>query len=482
MASRPYPTRSRDAFFASLPPPWAAGDLASQLACAVRASQRKIVVLDDDPTGTQTVHGVYVLATWTPADLAQALSEPEPAFYILTNSRSLPQAEAIALNQEIGHSLAAAARATGRQFVVVSRSDSTLRGHYPAEVDALAATLEAELGIEYDGILIVPFFLEGGRFTVDDVHWVLQGDRLIPAGETEFARDPTFGYRESDLRRWVLEKTGGRIPAASVISIPLSVLRGGGPAAVERILRSARGRAPIVANAAAYADLEVLVAALLAAEQDGRRFLYRTAASFVRVRGAISARGLLTPADLFPFAPRRAPGLVLVGSHVQRSTEQLRALLELPGTTAIEISVPEVLDGARRQAALAATAEAAAAGLAGGRDVVIATSREVIAGDASGDKLAVGQVVSAAVCEVTRQVVARVQPGFIVAKGGITSSDIATQALGMRRALVLGQIQPGVPVWQAGPESLLPGTPYVVFPGNVGAPDTLRQIVADCRP
>jgi uncharacterized protein YgbK (DUF1537 family) len=68
------------------------------------------------------------------------------------------------------------------------------------------------------------------------------------------------------------------------------------------------------------------------------------------------------------------------------------------------------------------------------------------------------------------------RPRYLLAKGGITSSDIATRGLGIRRALVLGQILPGVPVWQSGPESRFPGMPYIVFPGNVGGVEALAEV------
>ncbi|MDI7275064.1 MAG: four-carbon acid sugar kinase family protein [Anaerolineae bacterium] len=464
----------------SLPPPWPK-DPCPQILTAIRRSGRKVVVLDDDPTGTQTVHGVSILAGWTVAELADALGEPETAFYILTNSRSLPESQAVSLAREIAHNLSAASRLAGRDFVVVSRSDSTLRGHYPAEVDALADTLEAELGATFDGILIVPFFLEGGRYTVDDVHWVAQGEQVVPAADTEFARDPAFGYHQSDLRLWVEEKSGGRIAAGRVRSISLELLRRAGPAAVTEALRAVRDRSPVVVNAAAYRDLEVLVAGLLGAEQAGKRFLYRTAASFVRVRSLIPERGLLSPHELFLPEARRGPGLVVVGSHVQRSSVQLRALAGIPRLQVLELGVPQVLEPGARHGALKSLADAAVAGLEAGNDVAIATSREVIAGTSPEHSLAIAGAVSAALCEVTRAVLERARPAFIVAKGGITSSDLATRALGVRRALVLGQVQPGVPVWRLGAESRLPGAPYVVFPGNVGGPDTLRLIVEACR-
>ncbi|MCL6429237.1 MAG: hypothetical protein K6V36_00070 [Anaerolineae bacterium] len=477
--SQPTPMPMGD-LLASLPPPWPDNPLPDPKGQLPRLD-RKVVVLDDDPTGTQTVHAVPILAGWTVSELAEALREPGTTFYVLTNSRSLPEGEAVALAQDIAGNLAAASRLAGREFVVVSRSDSTLRGHFPAEVDAVADALESRLGMRFDGTLIVPFFLEGGRYTIGDVHWVAQGDQLVPAADTEFARDPAFRYHESNLRRWVEEKSGGGIPASRVQSITLEMLRCAGPAAATKALLEARDRAPIVVNAAAYRDLEVLVAGLLDAERAGKHFLYRTAASFVRVRGLIPERGLLSAEELYLPHADRGPGLVVVGSHVQRSSVQLRALLELPQLQVLELSVPEVLDAAQRAEALTNLAKAAAAGLRAGHDVVIATSRRVIAGADPEDSLAIARAVSAALCEVTRRVLDHARPAFVVAKGGITSSDLATRALGVRRALVLGQVQPGVPVWRLGDESSLPGVPYIVFPGNVGGPETLRLIVDLCR-
>ena len=71
----------------------------------------------------------------------------------------------------------------------------------------------------------------------------------------------------------------------------------------------------------------------------------------------------------------------------------------------------------------------------------------------------------------------KVTPAFIIAKGGITSSTVGTEALGVKRANVLGQICPGIPVWQTDDTSKFPKIPYVIFPGNVGDADTLRQAV-----
>jgi uncharacterized protein YgbK (DUF1537 family) len=309
---------------------------------------------------------------------------------------------------------------------------------------------------------------------------VREGDRLVPAAETEFARDATFGYTRSNLREWVEEKTGGRIRASEVVSLPLGEIRGGGPDRVAAILGGVAGGRAVVVNAAGYADLSVVALGLLRAEEAGKRFVYRTGASFVRARVGMPSRALLTRAELLGTnAPPYLPGLVVVGSHVRRSGEQLGRLLALPRTVGIEVGVPELLASeAAREREVARALRQADTALRSGVTPVVYTSRKVeLAG--GGDQLAVSRTVSAALVAIAGGVEGR--PGFVVGKGGITSSDVGTRALGARRAVVLGQIRPGVPVWRLGPETRFPGLPYVVFPGNVGGPETLAEVVAELR-
>ena len=445
--------------------------LQESLVRAVDESGRTVVAFDDDPTGVQTVHDIPVLARWSVPDLAEALRERRSLFFVLTNSRSLDEDDAIRLNCEIAGNLLAAAEQTGTRFVVASRGDSTLRGHFPAETDAIAATLG-----DIDGVLLVPAFFEGGRQTRGDIHWVRDGERWIPAAETEFARDPTFGYRASDLKSWVEEKSGGRIVADDVVSISLEDIRRGGAERVERILRSLSGGRVVVVNAESYGDLEVVVLGLLAAEVAGKRFIYRTGASFVRTRAGIAPRPLLTRNELVGDSPGPVSGLVVVGSHVRKSSEQLAHLLAEPRVTGIELDVSGILSSSgERSAALANASTAVESALTRGEVPVLFTSRAVLTANDPQAQLEVSRAVSAALVEVVRGLKQR--PGWIVAKGGITSSDIGTEGLGVRRALVLGQVRPGIPVWRLGAESRFPGLSYVVFPGNVGSGEALAEVV-----
>jgi uncharacterized protein YgbK (DUF1537 family) len=468
-------------YLASQPPARQMEGALEEIQGRVAESGRRVAVLDDDPTGVQSVHGVPVLTTWTVDDLRWALTQPSPTFYILTNSRSFPEEEAVALNQEIARNLSVAAADSGTDFDVVSRSDSTLRGHYPAETDALAETLR-EGGRGPDGLIICPAFFEAGRITVDDVHWVRQDGELIPAGQTEFASDHSFGYRSSDLKAWVEEKTGGRFRASEVPSVSLADLREGGPERVASILDGLEDGRPVVVNATSYEDLDVFVLGLLAAEARGKRFLYRTGPSFVRARGGITEPRVLGPGDLYRRRPKAGHGLVLVGSYVPTTTRQLEAALALDGVRGVEMSVPQLLEPGSREEELGRVAEEVNGSLTSS-EVAVYTSRELVTAGAGLSNFEIGASVSGALVEVMRRVDRSLPLSFVVAKGGITSSDIATKGLEVRRAEVAGPLLPPgiVPVWILPDENDFPGLPYVIFPGNVGGPDSLAQAIEVLR-
>jgi uncharacterized protein YgbK (DUF1537 family) len=457
---------NKSELFVSLPAPWPQ-DLLPAIRAAVATSRRKLVVLDDDPTGTQTVYDLPVLTTWDMDALRAELANDAPCFYILTNSRSLTVEKARALNQEIARNLKQAAAETGVEFSIVSRSDSTLRGHFPGELQALTEVLG-----DFDAVIVIPYFEAGGRYTVGDVHYVAEGDVLVPAAETPFARDAAFGYRSSNLRAWVAEKCGGEICSDSVATISICELRQGGPEVVsERLLQISFGNICVV-NAACPRDLEVFVQGLFMAEAQGRRFLFRTAASFVAARLGLALRPLWQPSATHSAA---GGGLTVIGSYVPKTTVQLESLLANPKIKCVEISVARILNPAWRVAELSRAVMQANQWLAVGRDVVVFTSRKLIIGGDATTSLDIGGKVSDALVELVQRIETR--PRYLIAKGGITSSDLATLGLGVKRAVVLGQIFPGVPVWELGIETKYPRLPYVVFPGNVGGPEALLQVV-----
>ena len=429
----------------------------------------KWVVLDDDPTGVQTVHDIAVYTDWTKETFLEALTADEDLFYVLTNSRGLTAAESAALHKELMQNLSTAARETGARIQVISRSDSTLRGHFPLETDILQEELASQLGLTTDGIILAPFFEAGGRLTMADVHYVKQGGALVPAAETEFAKDATFGYTHSNLKEYIAEKTG---QPQDVLSVSLEMLKNRDLAAVRQILESAAGRY-IIVNATEPSDLETFAEVLHEVIAEEHSFVYRTAADFVKAVGGISSRPLLTRAEM---TSQTGAGIVVVGSHTRKTTAQLEQLKDLPGLHLIPFDSDRVLDDtlAEETDRVRVLAEA---DMRAGVTPVIYTGRSVLVLPDDTKEAALERSVK--ISDAVTRIVAELQetPAFIVAKGGITSSDIGVKALRVRRAWVLGQIRPGIPVWQCGAESLFPGVPYIIFPGNVGEEGTLKSIV-----
>lgn len=449
------------------------------LAARVRASGRVLLVLDDDPTGTQSVADLPVLMDWTPASLVWALEQGRPAVYVMTNTRSLPPGEAAERNREVARNALAAAAEVGVALCFVSRSDSTLRGHFPLETDVLAAEVAAASGRPVDGVLLVPAFGDAGRITVGGVHYAGAAGTYVPVGQSEFARDATFGYRSSDLRAWVAEKSGGAVSADAVAALDLTVLRTD-RAAVAAVLRGLHGGQVLVVDIVTENDLRLLAEAVLDAQDAGTQLVVRAGPPFPRALVGQEPHPPLRPAELSAIrrgglAEDARGGLVVVGSHVELTTRQLARLVARRDPVRLELDVAAVLaDGS--DAYVRGLAARAADALATG-DVVVATSRTRVDAADREASLAIARRVSTALVEVVQQVLAVRPPRFVVAKGGITSSDVAARGLGIERAMVRGPMLPGiVSLWEpvGGPAR---GIPYVVFAGNVGGDESLADVV-----
>ncbi len=459
---------------------------------------KKVIVLDDDPTGIQTVHDVDVYTDWTKESLKQGFSSPEKLFFVLTNSRSFSAQKTVQAHTEIAKNAADAAMETGSEFLMISRGDSTLRGHYPLETQTLRMELEAQLLVRFDGEVLCPFFKEGGRFTVNGIHYVKEKENLVPAAQTEFAKDKTFGYQHSFLPEYIEEKSGGSVQAGDVELVTLKELRTLQFDAIEARLCEKKDYTWIVADAIEEADVKALAIVLMRLMKRGKQYLIRSAAAAPKVFGNISDRPLLTKEELTEneFAEKEfmekktvknenllskqclKGGMVLVGSHVKKTTRQLECLKQLEKPLEwIEFHVSEWKNegGLEQEAVLAA--KAAEEAMAQGRTAIVYTSRTVVdfSGASAEELLAISVRISDAVTSIVSRLTKR--PRFLIAKGGITSSDVGTIALAVKKARVMGQVQPGIPVWMTGSESRFPGMPYIIFPGNVGEEDTLKKIV-----
>lgn len=425
----------------------------------------KIIVLDDDPTGSQTVHSCLLLTRWDVETLQLGLRDDSPIFFVLTNTRAIAPEQAAAVTQEVCHNLKIALDAERtRDFLVVSRSDSTLRGHYPVETDVIAE----EVG-PFDAHFLVPAFFEGGRFTRDSVHYLIVDGVPTPVHETEFANDSVFGYHYSYLPDYVEEKTKGRIKADAVERFLLEDIRQG---SLERLKNLTENQCCVV-DAETQVDLDKFAADVLAAAAEGKRFLFRSAASLLTSLASLEPQPVAAE-DMAQYVREGKPGAVIVGSHVKKTTQQLECLLQAPGIVGVEVDVAHLLDDsdAQRAELLAKTLENVHNVHAAGKTPVVYTSRQELTFNDAQTRLAFGAAVSSLLMDIVRGLPADI--GFLISKGGITSNDVLSTGLALRAARLLGQIIAGCSVVRTPTDHpQFPNLPVVLFPGNVGDANAL---------
>jgi uncharacterized protein YgbK (DUF1537 family) len=428
-------------------------------------SQPKIIVLDDDPTGSQTVHSCLLLTQWDVETLKLGLIDTVPIFFILTNTRALTPTQAATVTREVCRNLKIAISEVGiTDFLVVSRSDSTLRGHYPIETDAIAA----ELG-GFDAHFLMPAFFEGGRITRDSIHYLLVNGVETPVHKTEFAKDSVFAYSHSYLPDYVAEKTQGKIPADRVVQFLLDEVRTG---SLERLMQLERNRCCVV-DGEQQADFDRFAADLLTAASQGKKFLFRSGASILTSLANLGPQPI--PAtEMSKYVRDGKPGAIIIGSHVQKTTEQLTQLLTAQGIVGVEIDVSQLIgdDATIRKQLLATTLDRINSIHAAGDTPAIYTSRQELSFNSIQARLQFGEAVSALLMDIIRALPTDI--GFLISKGGITSNDTLSKGLALPTARLLGQIVPGCSAIVTPPtHPQFPNLPVVLFPGNVGDADTL---------
>jgi uncharacterized protein YgbK (DUF1537 family) len=426
------------------------------------ANRPKIIVLDDDPTGSQTVHSCLLLTQWDVPTLVVTLQDAVDIFFVLTNTRALTPTDAADRTREVCRNLKQALIETKiANFLLVSRSDSTLRGHYPIETDAIAA----ELG-NFDAHFLLPAFFDGGRFTKDSIHYLVVKGVPTPVHETEFARDSVFAYSHSYLPDYVAEKTQGKIPASAVERFTLENVRAG---SLERLLTLTDNRCGVV-DGEMQSDFDQFAADLLAAAHQGKRFLLRSAASILT---SLANLGIQPIQDMHQMVRDQQPGAVIVGSHVQKTTAQLHKLLELNTVVGVEIEVDRLLMTDPK--VLVAEAVQQAQQIFDGKTSVIYTSRKELQFPDAAIRLQFGITVSDTLMSIVQQLPINV--GFLISKGGITSNDVLSHGLKLPTVRLLGQILAGCSVVQTAAEHpRYPLLPVVLFPGNVGDDDAVAEV------
>ena len=405
----------------------------------------KLVILDDDPTGIQTVKGCLLVTQWDDDTIREAMTDAEPFFYVLTNTRAMTRQDAARVVREAMEAVVRVNKELGYQLIFISRSDSCLRGHFPLETDVMSDVLREHAIPEWNKKVFCPAFIEAGRYTIDGTHYMKEGDRLIPVSETEFARDNVFAYKNSVLTEYIREK--GCDPDDYII-----------------------------VDAQSYAELDAFSKSFLAEmQQFGGSAVIRCSSSLPKSMSDSLPRPLPRRGDeklenvehpsLGGDGGGRRGGLFVVGSHVQKTTRQLEQLLTCDGVSGIELPIEPILDDP--EPLFAETIKQMRELHDAGLTPVVYTARKEVRIDDADKRQRLGQTVSDFLVRLVREM--PFTPSFLVAKGGITSHDILTHGLGIRSARVLGQILPGVP------GIMTEKFPYIIFPGNVGEVTALRE-------
>lgn len=429
---------------------------------------RTCVVIDDDPTGNQTVHDIPLLTTWDLNTLIHEFENKTPVFFLLTNSRSLTEEKSTDIFYEITKNIRKASEYTNREFTVISRSDSTLRGHF-SEIETIKKAKDSKNDITF----FIPVMFEGGRVTVNDVHYIQENEKLIPVNETSFSQDHTFAYSNANLKEYIEEKTNGNVKASTIASFDLEAIRTLDVKNLNEQINALKPGQYAITNTLNYNDLDKFCNSLLLAEKSGKSILYRTSSSFVPSYIGLKPKALLKVENIIN-TESETGGLTIVGSYVSKSSKQLNfALKHYEETAIIEVNVETIL-GEEAKPYLATIITKIDENLESGNDVILYTSRKLVTGISADSNIDIATTISSALVHLVKSI--NVRPKYILAKGGITSHDLAKEGLGMKRSTVLGQVLPGIPVWKMGEETRFPNLSYIVFPGNVGDEKSLLTI------
>jgi len=426
----------------------------------------KIIVLDDDPTGTQTVKDLPVYTEWSEELIEDGFKQSNNMFYILTNSRALNEEETTILHKEISSNIEKVSQRLNHPYLIISRGDSTLRGHFYLEPKVLDDASTSG----FDAIFYLPEFFEGDRFTYNGIHYLKEDGDYIPVSQSEFSNDTTFGFKSETMADFIEEKSKGAIESNQVYHITLEQIRKRKKKEIFNVFEALNNLDAVVVDALNDEDMDYFSACLTEyLAKNNKKFIFRTAASFVKAMCE-------TPGEIINlknYKQNNNGGIIIVGSHVKKTSDQLNHLLDNTNIYSIEFDVKQVTKDTLNKYIKEKTTQVEKI-ISNGEDVVVYTSRDVIKTENLINNLSISTNISNSLVDIIRSL--QIQPKFIIAKGGITSSDVATQGLNIKKADVIGQVTKGVPVWLTGDEAKYQKMPYVIFPGNVGDEDTVTEV------
>ncbi len=438
----------------------------------------KFVVIDDDPTGSQSVHDCLLLLKWDYSTLIKGFESGSNLFFILANTRSLSENDAKLTIEEISKNLKAVitSEAYAEEIIFISRGDSTLRGHNFLEPSILNNCLGP-----FDATFHIPAFIEGKRLTINGSHFV---DKT-PINQTIFARDRIFGYETSNVKKLLFQKSKCQINLDDIQNLYLSdlkILNDEENNIVFKTLKNLKNNKHVIVDIENYAQLKKFSLVIKKLTKQ-KKFLFRTAASFI---SSISEKKSNPQDDIF-FSNLRIknkeksflPGLIIVGSYVELSTLQLRNLLEINTCEPIELDVFEFFritssqsNQNKRNFFKNKFLSEIRFSFKKGKTPVLFTSRKLMSLDYS-EQFNFFNSLALFIAELVEDL--KYEIGYLISKGGITTNVILSKGLNADYVYLEGQILTGISLVTCNlknDERL----PIVTHPGNIGTKDSLVNL------
>ncbi len=440
----------------------------------------KIIVFDDDPTGSQTVHGCPLLLKWDSQILKKALTNNSPLVFLLANTRAMSPLLAEETLRTICKALLQIFQEEDfsiQDFLIVSRGDSTLRGHGVLEPDILNEILGP-----FDATFHVPAFFEGGRTTVNGLH-LLNG---LPVHQTVFAKDRIFGYSTSHLADWLEEKSGGKIMSKDVLHLNIELLDEAakselGISNLIRWLLELESNRMVIVDAAIPQHLNSFAQAIRILIRK-KKFLFRSSASLISSLANLPLNQY-TKKDLISLRVvnqlgESKPGLISVGSHVKLADQQLVKLLTNSQCQGVEIPVKkisDILEDQRGHDQLSVLhrelMDESIKILDAKITPVFYTSRGEYFFPTAQERITFGLKLAGFMAQLIVDLIPRI--GYIISKGGVSTHILLSKGMNLDFVNLKGQLLPGLSVVCPDSKTRIGELPILTFPGNLGDENTL---------
>tara|TARA_Y100001968_G_scaffold333366_1_gene395766 strand:- start:270 stop:1637 length:1368 start_codon:yes stop_codon:yes gene_type:complete len=442
----------------------------------------RIVVLDDDPTGSQTVHSCHLLLSWDISTLREGIRNQTDLLFILANTRVLTENKLIERIKIIANNLKEALRLEGIKYddlLFISRGDSTLRGHGFLEPKLISN----ELG-PFKAVFHIPAFFEGGRKTINGIHFLND----IPVHKTIFSQDPRFGFSTSDLTEWLLYKSSGEILPKNILRITIDMLNSSKinlfdnkKNQLQDFLCNLKQQHHVIVDANKKEDLEILVNNIRSLKSK-KNFLFRSAASFINAISGVDSK-IISSKEIYYLKAKDSlgnckPGIVIVGSYIKLSENQLELLLKQKSWKGLELSVSKfesIFFGTSSKMLLN---EMKSELISQGREIllknynlVLYTSREIISLTTELKQVDFEIALAKFMAVISSEL--SCFAGFFISKGGTTTNTFLVDGLKAKSVYLHGQIMPGLSLVYAKTEKN--SFPVVTFPGNLGNDEMLLQ-------